>query len=216
MATKTNKASTKPSDIYAQMKALYSPAGSFMSGIQASLDRLGKKANAQGMSNLIGSGLAGTSMAGNLSTAFAEDVAAPQLLQAESQRIGALTNIMGQEANYYANLPENIYGTTTTIAPSKMGSIFSQPSSASKDTSYDQRMAEWRAGGMSGNNRGGSPSSSYPSVNVGEVSDSIMPASLRGAVQSEPNWVTINGKKYTQNANGQFVNSAGTPLGLAR
>lgn len=214
MATKV----TKPSDIYAQMKALYAPEGSFMSGIQASLDRLGKKANAQGMSNLIGSGLAGTSMAGNLATAFAEDVAAPILAQAESERIGRLSDIMGQEANYFANLPENRMGTTTTIAPSRLTSSAFIPASNTRtaaQSDYDARMAAWRAGGMSGNNTGSSVSS-LPSVNVGEVSDSIMPASLRGAVQTTPNWVTINGKKYTQDANGQFVNAQGIPLGLAR
>jgi hypothetical protein len=218
MAAKTSK-TTNPSDIYANMKALYSPTGSFMSGIQATLDRLGKKTNAQGMSNLIGSGLAGTSMAGNLATAFAEDVAAPQLAEAETRRIGALTDIMGQEANYWAGVNQRNAAAQNQInmmsrPKSNMPSIFDHAQQPSNSSVVNPQPGPSL---IQGSGYGQAPStSSFPSVNVGEVSDSIMPASLRGAVQSEPNWVTINGKKYTQNANGQFVNSAGTPLGLSR
>jgi len=203
---------TKPSDIYAQMKALYAPGGSYLSGIQAQLDRLGKQSVAKGMSNLVSSGLAGTSVAGGLANAFAEDVAAPRLAQAETERIGRLTDIMGQEASYYANLPENRIGTVTTIAPSKLTSSAFAPvsqgvSRAQQD--YEQQMAAWRARGMEGNSS--AKSSALPTLNLGNNDDIAMPQSLRSAMP-ESNWVTINGKKYTQDTNGQW----NIPLGLAK
>jgi hypothetical protein len=196
---------TKPSDIYAQMKAQYSPTGGYMSGVKSQLDRLGKQSMARGMSNLVSSGLASTTVAGGLANAFAEDVAAPRLAQAETDRIGRLTDIMGQEANYYANLPENRMLSTTTIAPSKLiSSAFAQApqgmTPAQQD--YEQQMAAWRNRGMEGNSSA-KTSSSLPTLNLGNDSDMAMPQSLRSAMP-EQNWVTINGKKYTADASGNY------------
>ena len=75
------------------------------------------------------------------------------------------------------------------------------PSVPTVDTGYEQRMAEWRAGGMTGNN---SRSSSVPTLNLGSDNDVAMPQSLRSTMTSEPNWVVINGQRFTEGSNGKY------------
>ena len=75
---------------------LYGTGQDFMKGVEASLSRLQTKTMSAGMQNLVSSGLAGTTMAGNLASAFAEETVAPALLQANAQRVQSLADLFMQ------------------------------------------------------------------------------------------------------------------------
>jgi hypothetical protein len=195
-------------DSFAQAAAQYAPGGGYTKGVEAMLDRLMKKSLASGMSNLVSSGLAGTSMAGGLANKFAEETAAPQLAQAESERAKSLADVLMNQGNFAAQFG----GTTqTNFTPNSSGygsGMMGQGPlmSASKptiDTGYEQRMAEWRAGGMTGN------TAAKPAASTNRTSLNLYDTG--GGGNQEQNFVTINGKKYTQDANGQW----NIPLGMA-
>ena len=65
------------SSLYATARRMYAPGGEYMAGTEAGLERGQKKAVATGMQNLAASGMAGTSLAGNIGQMYEEDVAAP-------------------------------------------------------------------------------------------------------------------------------------------
>jgi hypothetical protein len=209
-----------------ELKALYAPGGGYTAGIEAQLARLGKKTMATGMSNLVNSGMAGSSLPGNLANKFAEETAAPTLASAEQGRIAGLsgvmnqqaqlelqrraglTGVMGQEASYWANLyNQNANRSSNWPSTPLGGSIFDkQPSGGGSSTPQPQGDTTVYGAGFNHN-----PSSAYPSVNVGDTNQSILPSSLRSAI--EPNWVDVNGRRFTEDANGNYM-SGNTPLGL--
>jgi len=77
----------------------YAPGGSFGAGVEAGLVRGKKQSMASGMNALIGSGLAGTTMAAGLGKKYEEEVAAPIRAGVEStraQNISALNVSLAQ------------------------------------------------------------------------------------------------------------------------
>ena len=77
----------------------YKPGGGFGEGVEAGLKRGRTKSMASGMNALIGSGLAGTTMAAGLGKKYEEEVAAPIMAGVEStraQNLSALNVSMGQ------------------------------------------------------------------------------------------------------------------------
>ena len=84
--------------LYADARALYDPEGDYMKGVEASIERGRGKAIAGGMQGLASAGLAGTSLMGNLSKAYEEEVAAPMRERAASERTAALAGLLSSEA----------------------------------------------------------------------------------------------------------------------
>ncbi len=74
-------------------KAYYQSGGGFGKGVEAGLERGRTKAVSAGMQNLVGAGLAGTTMAGGLGMRYEEEVAAPTRAGIESQRAQAISGI---------------------------------------------------------------------------------------------------------------------------
>lgn len=91
-------------------RQLYQPGGALTQAAEAQLARVQRSTMAKGMQNLVNSGLAGTTMAGQLSQRFAEEVAAPQMLNVEAQRIGQLGQLHTQEAGAIGGMPGVSYG----------------------------------------------------------------------------------------------------------
>jgi len=76
----------------------YQPGGGYGAGVEAGLDRGRTQSMASGMNALIGSGLAGTTMAAGLGKKYEEEVAAPTRAGVEStraQNLAALNMAMG-------------------------------------------------------------------------------------------------------------------------
>jgi len=92
------------SGLFKEAKALYAPGGEYMKGIEAELERGGKKAVATGMQGLAAAGLAGTSMMGGLGLKYEEDVATPARSRATTARLGALSSLLQAEAGATASL----------------------------------------------------------------------------------------------------------------
>ena len=90
--------------LFKEAKAMYAPGGEYMKGIEAQLERGGKKAVATGMQGLAAAGLGGTSMMGGLGLKYEEDVATPARSQATTARLGALSNLLQAEAGATANM----------------------------------------------------------------------------------------------------------------
>ncbi len=90
--------------LFKEAKAMYAPGGEYMKGIEAQLERGGKKAVATGMQGLAAAGLGGTSMMGGLGLKYEEDVATPARSQATTARLGALSGLLQAEAGATANL----------------------------------------------------------------------------------------------------------------
>lgn len=84
--------------LFGEAKAMYAPGGEYMAGTKAQLARGRKRAMAGGMQALAGAGLAGTSMAGGLAKRYEEEVGAPMMAQATTQRLSALSGLLAQEA----------------------------------------------------------------------------------------------------------------------
>lgn len=84
--------------LYAAARALYGPEGDYMRGVEANIERGRDRAITGGMQGLASAGLAGTSLMGNLSKAYEEEVAAPMRERAESERTAALAGLLGSEA----------------------------------------------------------------------------------------------------------------------
>jgi hypothetical protein len=209
-----------------ELTRLYDQNGSFTSGVQAQLDRLGKKTMASGMANLVNSGMAGTSLPGNMANKFAEETAAPALAGIEAQRISGLagayqnqqqlelqrraglTGVMGQEASYWANLDNQNANRSSQNWPQTPlgGSIFDTSKQGGSPGGGSQPGPSLIQGSGFGQNQ-----TPYASLNLGEGGNNTLPMSLRSAV--EPNWVTINGKQYQQDPNSGQWN---IPLGMAK
>lgn len=92
--------------MYAAARKQYASGGGFEQGTKAQLARTEQKALSAGMQNLVSAGMAGTTMAGGLGNKFAEEVAAPTLMQMESERAQGLAGIYGQQAGTYAQLEQ--------------------------------------------------------------------------------------------------------------
>ena len=95
-ADKRKKEIAKP---YQEAMAYYKEGGGFGAGIEAGLERGRTRSMASGMNALIGSGLAGTTMAAGLGKKYEEEVAAPTMAGVEStraQNLSALNVAMGQ------------------------------------------------------------------------------------------------------------------------
>jgi hypothetical protein len=71
----------------------YRPGGSFGAGIEAGLGRARTRFMSSGMQNLVSAGLAGTTMGAGLAGKFAEEVAAPTIAGAESERARRLSSL---------------------------------------------------------------------------------------------------------------------------
>jgi hypothetical protein len=180
---------------------------------------------ASGMSNLINSGMAGTSLPGNLANAFAEETAAPALAGIEAQRISGLADayrnqqqlelqrraglagVMGQEADYWANLNNRNSVIRNNYPRTPLGGGIFNTSSTTRNSSSGSS----RPSGDTTIYGAGFGQTPYASLNLGEGPSPTLPMSLRAAV--EPNWVTINGKQYQQDPNSGQWN---IPLGMAK
>ena len=81
-----NEANKKLSRSFQKAMAPYAPGGSFGKGVEAGLVRGKTQSMASGMNALIGSGLAGTTMAAGLGKKYEEEVAAPIRAGVESTR----------------------------------------------------------------------------------------------------------------------------------
>ncbi len=90
--------------LFKEAKAMYAPGGEYMKGIEAQLERGGKKAVATGMQGLAAAGLGGTSMMGGLGLKYEEDVATPARSQATTARLSALSGLLQAEAGATVNL----------------------------------------------------------------------------------------------------------------
>lgn len=105
------------SNLLSGAKELYAPEGGFMAGIEAQLGRGRTRAIAGGMQGLAAAGLAGTSMAGGLARKYEEEVAAPTMAQATTQRLTALAGLMQTEAGFQAQLAPRETTQKTTTSP---------------------------------------------------------------------------------------------------
>ncbi len=197
MATNTDPNSAVYSQAYktgrgylTKAAAQYASGGDYTKGIEAALARLSKKSVASGMSNLVSSGLAGTTMAGGLANKFAEETAAPALAQAESERAKGLADVYMQSANFagqYGDAPT----TTTTIAPSRLTSSAFAPTRAVATAPVSNRSSQ----GML--DKYGNPATYGQTKTTSRVSQN--PKYRQQDSSQEPNWVVLNGKRYTQN-----------------
>lgn len=96
---KANAAAKRIKRPFQKAIAQYAPGGSFGAGVEAGLVRGKKQSMASGMNALIGSGLAGTTMAAGLGKKYEEEVAAPIRAGVEStraQNISALNVSLAQ------------------------------------------------------------------------------------------------------------------------
>ncbi|KKM74652.1 hypothetical protein LCGC14_1398150 [marine sediment metagenome] len=87
--------------------AYYQPGGGFGKGVEAGLERGRVKAVSAGMQNLVGAGLAGTTMAGGLGMRYEEEVAAPTRLNIEGQRVQAISGIEMTQAGMFQSARES-------------------------------------------------------------------------------------------------------------
>ena len=116
--TAVDKAVTESiSKLLSEAKGLYAPEGDYMAGIEAQLGRGRTRAVAGGMQGLAAAGLAGTSMAGGLARKYEEEVAAPTMAQATTQRLTALANLAQTEAGFQAQLAPRETTQKTTTSP---------------------------------------------------------------------------------------------------
>ncbi|KKN77894.1 hypothetical protein LCGC14_0356310 [marine sediment metagenome] len=92
---RTGGSSITPAAGQAFSKAIaqYQPGGSFDKGVEAKLARSRTKSMASGMQSLVGSGLAGTTMAAGLGKKFDEEVGMPTLAGVEEARAGNLSRL---------------------------------------------------------------------------------------------------------------------------
>lgn len=80
-------------------KAYYEPGGGYGKGVEAGLERERTQAMSSGMQALVGSGLAGTTMAGGLGKKFAEEVGMPtraRIEETRAERLSALDVLKAQ------------------------------------------------------------------------------------------------------------------------
>ncbi len=116
--TAVDKAVTESiSKLLSEAKGLYAPEGDYMAGIEAQLGRGRTQAVAGGMQGLAAAGLASTSMAGGLARKYEEEVAAPTMAQATTQRLTALANLAQTEAGFQAQLAPRETTQKTTTSP---------------------------------------------------------------------------------------------------
>jgi hypothetical protein len=102
--------------LFEEAKAIYAPEGKYMTGIEAGLERGEKKAIAGGMQGLAAAGLAGTSMMGGLAKKYQEEVAAPEMARATTQRLSAMAGILSQEAGMEGSMATRTQTTTSPLA----------------------------------------------------------------------------------------------------
>lgn len=105
------------SGLLSEAKGLYAPGGGYMAGIEAQLSRGRTRAVTGGMQGLAAAGLASTSMAGGLARKYEEEVAAPTMAQATTQRLAALAGLAQTEAGFQAQLASRETTQRTTTAP---------------------------------------------------------------------------------------------------
>ena len=80
-------------------KAYYEPGGGFGKGVEAGLERERTQAMSSGMQSLVGSGLAGTTMAAGLGKKFSEEVGMPtraRIEETRTERLSALDVLKAQ------------------------------------------------------------------------------------------------------------------------
>jgi hypothetical protein len=182
---------------YDKAAAVYGPQGDYMKGITAALDRLAKKSVAQGQSDLVGSGLAGTSMMGGLYNRFAEEIAAPTLAQAQSEASRQLANISMQKAGFLGSQSPL---TVTTV----MGNTYG------KSPQPTQGSAQPTQQSSSGYITGAKTPQLASLQNPAGTNASI--PSLMSAMNPQPNTAVINGRQVSQDpTTGQW----NFPIGMA-
>ena len=93
--TRTARGGMDPAALEALTKAsaYYEPGGGFGKGVEAGLERERTQAMSSGMQSLVGSGLAGTTMAAGLGKKFAEEVGVPTRARIEETRAERLSAI---------------------------------------------------------------------------------------------------------------------------
>lgn len=86
--------------IFSNLEKMYQPGGSFGQGALAQYEIGKKQAMAQGMQNLVSSGLANTTTAAGMPLKYEQEVGTPFRLQLEDMRMQNLGNIMQQKAGF--------------------------------------------------------------------------------------------------------------------
>ena len=162
-AGRTTRASTPtlPSGARAAWEkaiAQYGPEGGYGVGVEAALERSGKKALASGMQGLVSAGLAGTTMPAGLGKKFEEEVAMPARAQVEETRAQAIANLQAayaeaQQRGYETaedralreRLSQSQLGTQQAIAGMQTGLGYSQLSSQERLSSQELALQEMLA-----------------------------------------------------------------------
>lgn len=141
--------------LYDRIIGQYEPGGGFGQGVEARLERLKTQTMASGMQNLVASGLANTTMAANIGTAFAEDVAAPAMLQLEDLRTQRLSAALEGKANLLS-MVEDIGPSSDLIAQLSMqsgygsgGGIQLSPRAAAGLDVFGQPLGKYTGGSAS-------------------------------------------------------------------
>ena len=118
--TSTPTGNVTPEALAAFQKAIaqYGPGGSFGKGVEAQLERGRTRSMASGMNALIGSGLAGTTMAAGLGKKYEEEVVAPTMAGVESQRAQALSSLYASLAGMEQSGFENQAGRSLSASQS--------------------------------------------------------------------------------------------------
>ena len=138
--------------------AQYGPGGGYGVGVEAALERGGKKALASGMQGLVSAGLAGTTMPAGLGKKFEEEVAMPARAQVEETRAQAVANLQtayagAQQRGYETaedralreRLSQSQLGTQQAIAGMQTGLGYSQLSSQERLSSQELALQEMLA-----------------------------------------------------------------------
>jgi hypothetical protein len=153
------KAIAAVQELFKQAKGLYSEGGDYMKGVESGLERGRGKAVTGGMQGLASAGLANTSLMGGLAKAYEEEVGAPARTAATTNRLSALSGLMGSEAgalasmapttsqvtnvtpNYYIPARESYQSTTASPPPV-------QPQQATKPPAYRPTAVSYPFGGL--------------------------------------------------------------------
>jgi hypothetical protein len=148
-ANKANLARFKQAQsLYDRIIGQYELGGTFGQGVEARLGRLRTQTLASGMQNLVSSGFANTTMAAGLSGKFAEEVAAPTMMQLEDLRTTKLSAALEGKANLLGMM-EDVGPSSDLIA--QLASQYQPATSIIRTTVPGQgKFSRWMRGELEG------------------------------------------------------------------
>lgn len=196
--------------LYEQARAQFAPGGAYTKGVEAAVARQGEKAMSSGMQNLVSSGLAGSTMSGSLGNKFAEEVAAPALASAESERATNLANLDMQYANMLNQLEQSKTQTDTARGNyQQQGSITAamanKPRTSVIDTGYADRMAASKVTTGSGGKK-------VPQVMAILSGAGTKTSGSTSDYSPLANTMKVNGQTYTYGTDGLLRNAMGQDI----